>query len=62
MQASGGTSLDAGRLQALGHAVGAQSTFENPLGVRVELRHVERAPGHAVLAADAVILFKNFSI
>src|SRR6202045_892005 len=58
VQASGGAGLDAGRLQAFGNAVGAQSAFINTLGFFVEFGNVEGAPGNAVAAADAIILLK----
>ena len=58
MQAAGGTRFDAGRLQARAHAIRTQRTLVNLLGFVVELRNIERATGHAILAADAVFLLE----
>src|SRR5436189_3250 len=58
LQASGGTRLDAGGLEPLSDAVRAQRALVDLLRGRVESRDIERAPRHAVLAADAVLLLE----
>ena len=58
MQAARGTRLDARRLQPRAHAVRTQRALVNLLRLRIELRNIERAARHAILAADAVILLK----
>src|SRR5262249_7480160 len=55
-QAARRTRLDARGLEALPHAIRAQRALVDLLRRAVELRNVERAARHAVLAADAVLL------
>ena len=56
MQAAGGTGFHARRLESHGRTVHAQRALRHLSGLRVELRHVERAARLAVAAADAVVL------
>src|SRR5262245_13973158 len=56
LQASGGTRLDASRLQPLTYAVRAQRALVNLLGDAVEFWDVERASRYTELAADTVLL------
>src|SRR5579885_1989868 len=58
LQAACWAGLDAGRLQALPHAVGTERALVDLLGRFVEARNVERAAGDAELAADAVLLLE----
>ena len=58
VQAARWTRFDAGRFQSGAHTVRAQRALVNLLGVRIELRNVERAAGDAELAADAVVLLE----
>ena len=58
VEAPGRAGLDAGRLEPLADAVGAQRALVDLLGQRVELRDGERASRHAVLAADAILLLE----
>src|SRR5262245_7156375 len=57
-QATRRTRLDARRFQALPDTIRAQRALVDLLRLAVELRDVERAPRHAVLATDAVVLLK----
>ena len=52
----GGAGLRAGRLQPRADAVRAQRALIDLAGGRTDLRDIKRAPGHAELAADAVLL------
>src|SRR2546422_7942196 len=58
LQAAGRTRLDARRPDPLPAAVRAQRALITLLRRAVELRNIERAAGHAVLTADAVLLLK----
>ena len=53
MQTTRGTGLNAGRLESLAHAIGAERALIDLLRLRVELRNVEGTPGNAIAAADA---------
>src|SRR5271167_3791680 len=52
------TGLDAGGLESDGDPVGAQRAFVGLFVLLGNARNVERAAGHAVAAADAVLLLK----
>src|SRR6202049_4512895 len=58
VQATGGTSLDAGGLKPGTHAIRAERALVNLLGFLVELRNVERTAGQAVLATDTILLLE----
>src|SRR5262249_52735662 len=58
VKAAGGAGFDAGGVEALGGAVGAQGGLVHLLRGGVELGNVEGTAGDAVLAADAVFLLK----
>ncbi len=57
-QRLGRAGLDTGRLQPDHDPIGAQRAFVGLAVLLREARHVERAAGHAVAAADAVLLLK----
>src|SRR5205814_4570440 len=52
------TGFDARRLEPLSDAIRTERALVDLLRGAVELRDVERAPRHAVLAADAVLLLE----
>src|SRR5579872_4763164 len=58
LQTSGGTRLDAGRLEARAHAVRTQRALVNLLGRGIEFRDVVGTPGNAKLATNAVFLLE----
>ena len=58
LQAARGAGLDARGLKTHRHAIDAHRALVHALGLRVELGNVEGASGHAVPAADALVLLK----
>ena len=58
LQAAGRASLDAGRLEALTYAIGAERTLVNFLGCRIKFGNVVWASGNAKLAANTVFLLE----
>src|SRR5215469_1260758 len=58
VEATGGTGLDAGGLEADAYPVRAERALVDLLGRRVELGNIERATGYTILAADAVLLLE----
>ena len=58
LQATRGTCLDTRRLQSYCDAIHAHRALVDAARLLGELRHVERASGHAVPAADALVLLK----
>src|SRR5260370_19685910 len=55
LQAAGRTGLDARRLESDLDAVDAQRALRHFAGALTEFRHVERAAGRTISAADAVV-------
>src|SRR6202034_1491197 len=58
MQATSGTRLDAGWLEALRDAIVAERAFEDLARRGAEFRNIEGAARHAIAAADAVVFLK----
>ena len=58
VQTSRRTRFDASRFKPGADPVRTQSALMNLLRFRIKLRNIERAAGHAVLAADAIVLVK----
>ena len=53
-----GTGLDASRLESDRYAVRAQRAFIGLVSLLGDARNVERAAGHAITAADAILLME----
>src|SRR5579864_6531214 len=58
LQAARGAGFDAGRLQALTDAIGAERALVDFLRGRIEFRNIEGASGNAEFAADAILLLE----
>ena len=58
LQTTGRAGFNTSRLKAMLHTIRTERTLEDLLRLRIELRHIERAPNRAVLATNAFVVIE----